>query len=133
MRPCRAAIAGLPNEGYRMQIKAAAEPVRLVIWDLDETFWTGTLTEGGITYRRDFHDIVIALARRGIVSSICSKNDLGPVRDVLVREGIWEYFVFPSVNWEPKGGGGGGGGGGAPRSNGGGCATARADNLVHRR
>ena len=24
------------------------EAVRLVIWDLDETFWTGTLAEGGI-------------------------------------------------------------------------------------
>ena len=86
-----------------MKIKAEAEPVRLVIWDLDETFWSGTLTEGGISYRRDFHDIVIALAKRGIVSSICSKNDLDPVRDILTREGIWEYFVFPSINWEPKG------------------------------
>ena len=86
-----------------MQSKGTAEPVRLVIWDLDETFWSGTLTEGGITYRRDFHDIVIALANRGIVSSICSKNDLDPVRDILVREGIWDYFVFPSVNWDPKG------------------------------
>jgi FkbH-like protein len=86
-----------------MQTKAAAEAIRLVIWDLDETFWTGTLTEGGITYRRDFHDIVVALAKRGIVSSICSKNDLAPVRDILVREGIWDYFVFPSINWEPKG------------------------------
>jgi hypothetical protein len=28
----------------------SAEPVRLVIWDLDETFWKGTLTEGGITF-----------------------------------------------------------------------------------
>jgi FkbH-like protein len=86
-----------------MQIEAASEPIRLVIWDLDETFWSGTLTEGGITYRRDFHDIVVTLAQRGIVSSICSKNDIAPVRDILVREGIWEYFVFPSINWEPKG------------------------------
>jgi FkbH-like protein len=86
-----------------MTIEAAAEPVRLVIWDLDETFWLGTLTEGGITYRRDVHEIVIQLARRGIVSSICSKNDIAPVRDILQREGIWDSFVFPSINWESKG------------------------------
>ncbi len=79
------------------------EPVRLIIWDLDETFWHGTLTEGGITYRQDLHDAVIALARRGIISSICSKNDLAPVRELLQRQGLWEYFVFPSVNWEAKG------------------------------
>ena len=80
-----------------------AEPVRLVVWDLDETFWNGTLSEGGHTYRRDVHDIVVELARRGIVSSICSKNDQAPVQEILQREGIWDYFVFPSINWEPKG------------------------------
>ena len=47
-----------------------SEAIRLVIWDLDETFWDGTLTEGGIAYRRDHHDLVVELARRGIMSSI---------------------------------------------------------------
>ena len=79
------------------------EPVRLVVWDLDETFWSGTLTEGGMGYRRDVHDMVITLARRGIVSSICSKNDHDRVKAILEAEGIWEYFVFPSITWEPKG------------------------------
>jgi len=79
------------------------EPVRLVIWDLDDTFWDGTLTEGGIAYRRDHHDIVRELARRGIVSAICSKNDLAPARAMLEREGIWDSFVFPSINWQAKG------------------------------
>ena len=46
----------------------AAENVRLVIWDLDETFWKGTLSEGGIEeYVQANHDLVVALARRGIV------------------------------------------------------------------
>lgn len=79
------------------------ENIRLVIWDLDETFWKGTLTEGGHTYDRVAHDAVIALARRGIMSSICSKNDLQTVKAILQKEGIWDYFIFPSVNWEPKG------------------------------
>ena len=80
-----------------------AEPVRLVIWDLDETFWFGTLTEGGITYRPDVHEIVLELARRGIVSAICSKNDVAPVRAVLEQHGIWDSFIFPSISWESKG------------------------------
>jgi predicted enzyme involved in methoxymalonyl-ACP biosynthesis len=38
------------------RIFAMTEPVRLVIWDLDETFWHGTLTEGGISsYSMDNH------------------------------------------------------------------------------
>ncbi|HLY56813.1 MAG TPA: HAD-IIIC family phosphatase [Stellaceae bacterium] len=79
------------------------EPVRLVVWDLDETFWKGTLTEGGITFLPQNRDLVIELARRGIMSSICSKNDLAAVRAVCEAHGIWDYFIFPSINWEPKG------------------------------
>jgi FkbH-like protein len=79
------------------------ENIRLVIWDLDETFWKGTLTEGGITYIEQNHAIVIELARRGIISSICSRNDLSAVRSVLEGAELWSYFVFPSINWEPKG------------------------------
>jgi FkbH-like protein len=80
------------------------EAVRLVIWDLDETFWKGTITEGGISeYVRDHHNIIIELARRGIMSSICSKNDRDAVFKVLEREEIWDYFIFPSIDWSSKG------------------------------
>ncbi len=85
------------------KVAASLEPVRLVVWDLDETFWHGTLSEGGIRYRRDTHEMVVQLARRGIVSSLCSKNALAAVKAELEREAIWDYFVFPSVSWEPKG------------------------------
>jgi FkbH-like protein len=79
------------------------EAIRLVIWDLDGTFWGGTLTEGGHTYSDANHNIVVELAKRGIVSSICSKNDFETVRELLVSSGIWDYFVFPSIDWTPKG------------------------------
>ncbi len=80
-----------------------AESVRLVIWDLDDTFWRGTVTEGGVEFIAYHHDLVIALAKRGILSSVCSKNDLAAVKALLEPIGLWQYFVFPSVNWEPKG------------------------------
>lgn len=79
------------------------EKVRLVIWDLDETFWSGTLTEGGMTLNEDNVEIVKSLAKRGIMSSICSKNDFATVKDILEKAGIWDYFIFPSINWEAKG------------------------------
>ena len=79
------------------------EAVRLLIWDLDDTYWRGTLTEGGITeYVREHHDIVIELAQRGIMSSICSKNDEANVMEILNSEGIADYFIFPSISWGPK-------------------------------
>lgn len=79
------------------------EAVRLVVWDLDETFWHGTLTEGGIAIRQDTIAIVGELSRRGIISTICSKNDLAPVRSELEACGAWDHFVMPSVDWTTKG------------------------------
>lgn len=80
-----------------------AEDIRLVIWDLDETFWDGTLTEGGMSYRMDHHTLVKTLAGRGIMSAICSKNEFSAVEEVLRRQGIWDYFIFPSIDWTLKG------------------------------
>ncbi|MEW9917975.1 hypothetical protein AB2B41_00030 [Marimonas sp. MJW-29] len=87
----------------RQSASLFAEDIRLVIWDLDETFWDGTLTEGGISYRMDHHALVVELAKRGILSAICSKNDLAPVEALLRDKGLWDYFVFPSIDWTPKG------------------------------
>jgi FkbH-like protein len=81
-----------------------AENIRLVVWDLDETFWRGTLTEGGIQEHVEGHyEIVRELTRRGIMNSICSKNDFDTIKVLLEERGIWEYFIFPSIDWLAKG------------------------------
>lgn len=80
-----------------------SEAVRLVIWDLDETFWDGTLTEGGICFREENSNIVKTLTARGIMNSICSKNDHDKVKEILIQNNIWDYFLFPSINWSSKG------------------------------
>src|SRR6266851_3347069 len=79
------------------------ENIRLVVWDLDNTFWQGTLTEGGFAYSPERHEIVIALAGRGIMSSICSNNHHDQVAAILRESGIWDYFIFPDIGWDPKG------------------------------
>ncbi len=79
------------------------EAVRRVVWDLDDTFWKGTFSEGGVTYSRQNHDVVIELNRRGIMSAICSKNDREPIRDFLQGTGAGDNFIFPSISWKTKG------------------------------
>jgi len=79
------------------------EPVKMVIWDLDETFWKGTISEGPVTLEPARIDLVRSLNRRGIVNGICSKNDLAQVKAYLQDAGIWDEFVFASVEWAPKG------------------------------
>ena len=78
--------------------------VKLVIWDLDETFWKGTLSEGHIEPSQENINLVRLLTRKGIVNSICSKNDYESAKKELIRiSNIWDMFVFPSINWNPKG------------------------------
>lgn len=79
------------------------EPVRLVIWDLDETFWNGTLSEGGIHPVEKHITLIKALSERGIVNSICSKNNFGDAEAELKKIGAWEYFIFPQIAFAPKG------------------------------
>ena len=77
--------------------------VKLVIWDLDETFWRGTLSEEGIIPVPRNAEMVVALCKRGIISSICSKNDLAQAKAKLIELGVWDFFVFPVINFAPKG------------------------------
>jgi FkbH-like protein len=81
----------------------AGEAVRLVIWDLDNTFWRGTLSEEGIIPVPEYIALVKILSARGIVNSICSKNDFALAQQQLMQLGIWEYFVFPRIAFAPKG------------------------------
>ena len=77
--------------------------IKLVIWDLDDTFWKGTLSEGPVIIIPENVKAVKALAEQGIISSICSKNDYDTAREALIRCGIWEYFVFNKIDFSPKG------------------------------
>jgi FkbH-like protein len=79
------------------------KPIKLIIWDLDDTFWSGTLSEGGVVFNKENQEIIVELTRRGIINSICSKNDFESAKSFLCEKGIWEYFVFPNINWKPKG------------------------------
>lgn len=77
--------------------------IKLIIWDLDDTFWTGTLSEGGIVPSLDNCNLIKDLSVRGIVNSICSKNDFSYTVEKLKELGVMDYFVFPSIDWTPKG------------------------------
>ncbi|GBQ38978.1 HAD-IIIC family phosphatase [Acidocella aminolytica] len=80
-----------------------AEAVRLVIWDLDETFWHGTLTEGGATIIPEHVELLKTLSTRGIVNAVCSKNDPEAAECKLRECGAWDYIVFPRIAFAPKG------------------------------
>lgn len=77
--------------------------VKLVIWDLDETLWKGTLSEESVHSYEKNVAIINTLTKRGIINSICSKNDYDITKEKLIEIGIWDFVVFPIINWQPKG------------------------------
>lgn len=79
------------------------KPIKLVIWDLDETFWKGTLSEGEVLKIPENIELVKTFTDRGIMNSIVSKNDREKVINVLNEWGIRDYFIFPKISWQPKG------------------------------
>ena len=76
--------------------------IKLVVWDMDETFWKGTISEEDVTIIPENIEIINELINRGIMCSISSKNDFDVVKNKLVSLGIWDFFVFPKINWNPK-------------------------------
>ena len=77
--------------------------IKLIIWDLDDTFWSGTLSEGGIIPIEKNIQLIKDLTDYGIVNSICSKNDYEPTEKKLKELDINDYFVFKSIDWTSKG------------------------------
>lgn len=79
------------------------EKIKLVIWDLDETFWKGTLSEGEVSPISNNITLIKELTNRGIINSISSKNDFAQAKEKLEELQIWDYFVFPHIDWVNKG------------------------------
>ncbi|WP_333572456.1 hypothetical protein [Sphingomonas sp.] len=78
-------------------------PIKLILWDLDDTLWGGTLADGdAVVLFEQRAELVRAFNARGVVSSICSKNDFDAARAKLEAFGLWDEFVFPHIAFTPK-------------------------------
>lgn len=77
--------------------------IKLVVWDLDDTFWRGTLSEGGIELIDKNIELAKKFIDKGVMNSICSKNTFENVRTELEKNQLWDLFVFPSIDWTAKG------------------------------
>ena len=80
---------------------------KVVVWDLDETLWTGVLAEdgaAGVTLRPEAAAAIKMLDERGVLQSIASKNDHAEAMAALMSFGLADYFLHPQIHWNPKSG-----------------------------
>lgn len=78
--------------------------IKLVIWDLDNTLWRGTLAEKEeLEIISNRIEIIRKLNSKGIMNSICSKNNFEETKQFLQEKDLWELFVFPKISFSPKG------------------------------
>ncbi|MEV0455757.1 HAD-IIIC family phosphatase [Catellatospora methionotrophica] len=79
------------------------DTVKCLVWDLDNTLWRGTLLEGDdVTVAQEIRQVVLDLDARGILQSVCSRNDHDPAWERLEQLGLAEYFVVPRIGWGRK-------------------------------
>ena len=77
--------------------------IKCVVWDLDETLWSGVLLEDdAVTLRPGVADVIAALDERGILQSVASRNDYAVAFERLERFGLAAYFLYPQIHWNTK-------------------------------
>ena len=81
----------------------AAPKVKCVVWDLDNTLWSGTLSEGDdVTLRPGVLGALELLDARGILQSVASKNDYDFAWPKLQALGVDHFFLYPQIHWNSK-------------------------------
>jgi FkbH-like protein len=74
-----------------------------LVWDLDNTLWSGTILEADHCRLRPGVRLVLdELDRRGILLSIASANDPDMALATLRRKSLAGYFLHPQVGWNSK-------------------------------
>jgi len=76
---------------------------KCVVWDLDNTLWTGVLLEDErVTLRDGVREAIEQLDKRGVLHSIASRNDPDLAWSKLRELRLDHFFLYPQIGWNDK-------------------------------
>jgi FkbH-like protein len=103
------------NNNFQQQLVAEdninllhSEPVnhiKCLVFDLDNTLWDGVIGdvgEEGVKLNSNMVSLIMELDSRGIICSVCSKNNFEIAWEKIKQISLDEYLLFPKINWLPK-------------------------------
>jgi FkbH-like protein len=90
-------------KGTKMSDEEDNRSIKLVIWDLDNTIWSGVLLEErNVRLFPEIIKIIKELDVRGILQSITSRNEYHTAMSKLEEFDINDFFLYPQINWNMK-------------------------------
>ena len=85
------------------------QKIKVIIFDLDDTLYSGTIGEDGIKkikldkYQTKAKEYYKSLYKNGTLLSICSKNNKSDIDLIFKKKFLDKKFFFPiKSNWDPK-------------------------------
>ena len=85
------------------------QKIKVIIFDLDDTLYSGTIGEDGIKkikldkYQTKAREYYKSLYKNGTILSICSKNNKSDIDLIFKKKFLDKKFFFPiKSNWDPK-------------------------------
>ncbi len=79
--------------------------IKLAIWDADETLWSGSVyytDKEVVKIKPGTKAALKELDKRGIINTLCSKNNYEDVDVILKKFEIDKYFKEPQIGWGLK-------------------------------
>lgn len=77
--------------------------IKCVIWDLDDTVWTGTLTEDlRVEVKQEVLECIYELDQVGVLNSVASRNDADYASSTVQDHGLNEIFLSPRYSFDAK-------------------------------
>jgi FkbH-like protein len=76
--------------------------IKCVVWDLDNTIWSGNLLEGPIEVREDAVHVIHELDARGILHVVASRSDEAKAVAKLSELGLRDWMLRMEINWNSK-------------------------------